>query len=98
MGKRLIAQRRGRGNHRFKATHRAVAKAEYISWEKAQQQPLARAQVVGLALDPGRSALLAKLLYEDKSTGHVVAAEGFLRLKRFRETVELSSALQAFMA
>jgi large subunit ribosomal protein L2 len=35
-----------------------------------------KAQVVDLVLDPVRSALLAKVLYEDNSSGHVVAAEG----------------------
>ena len=76
MGKRLIAQRRGKGSHKFKATHRAVGKAEYKTFDDKQKQEGVKAQVVDLVLDPARSALLAKLLYEDNTSGYVVAAEG----------------------
>jgi large subunit ribosomal protein L2 len=76
MGKRLILQRRGKGSHKFKATHRATAKAEYLNLDEKQATDLVKAQVVDLVLDPARTALLAKLLYEDNSCGHIVAAEG----------------------
>lgn len=76
MGRPLKSQRRGKGSGLFRATKHAVAKAEYKTFDAQQKTALVKAQVVALKTDPARSALLAELLYEDNSRGHVVAAEG----------------------
>jgi large subunit ribosomal protein L2 len=60
----------------FRSTHRATAKVAYKTLDEKQTTAKDRAQVVNLLMDPVRSALLAELLYADKTTGFVPAAEG----------------------
>ena len=79
MGKRVGAQRKGRGgssvytssSHRFKAGKHGI-KYTQTRDEKAKQ----KAKVVKLVHDPGRTAPLAELEYKDGSKDLMIAPEG----------------------
>jgi len=72
MGKRLIQQRRGRFNGRYTVpSHRFRGKIKY---QHSNQQ--SKAVVEDIIHDPGRTAPLAKIRFENKKTTLVIAAEG----------------------
>lgn len=70
MGKRLITQRRGSGNSRYKSPgHRFKSSAKYPGYEGG-------GQVIDIIHDPGRSAPLAKILLENFEEISMIAPEG----------------------
>ncbi len=75
MGKRLKTQRRGAGSPIYTATINAVAVAKYISYGKPGIKALG-GEIVELIHDPSKSGVLAKVVYDDGSEEHSIAAEG----------------------
>jgi len=75
MGKQLRQQRRGKGSSTFEAKHKGI-EAAYAAIDERQRNDKARAQIVDLLKESGRSSILALLRLEDGSTGYVIAAEG----------------------
>ena len=71
MGKRLITQRRGGGNPRYRSpSHRFKGAVKY------PHELDIRGQVVDLIHDPGRSAPLAVILLEDFKEINIIAPDG----------------------
>ncbi|MFH0954922.1 MAG: 50S ribosomal protein L2 [Candidatus Micrarchaeota archaeon] len=79
MGKRLRAQRRGKGSFTFMATKNAKADVHYIVPDEHQLEGILRGQVVDLVTDKGRTGILARILFEDGQREFVVAAEGIMQ-------------------
>lgn len=76
MGKRIRAQRRGRGTSVFRAsTHKRVAPANYPPLSKNGDEGLVGI-VKRLVHDPGRGTPLAEIRLQDGSTFYNVPAEG----------------------
>lgn len=72
MGKRIIAQRRGRGSSLYRAhSHRHLAEVKYNSKIEMNNS----ATIIDIQNDPGRNAPLAKIRFEDNTTTHVLASE-----------------------
>jgi large subunit ribosomal protein L2 len=72
MGKRLIQQRKGRFNGRYTVpSHRFRGKIRYHHNKKQT-----KGVVEDIIHDPGRTAPLAKIRFENKKTALVIAAEG----------------------
>ncbi len=77
MGKNLICQRRGKGSTTFKApSHRFKADAKLRPFDKIQKNSVVRARVVDLVDDPGRTAPLMELKFEDGYRCVVPACKG----------------------
>ncbi len=72
MGRRLKAQRRGKGS----LTFRASRKSGKSSYPPAESEEKKAGQVVGFEKMSGRNALLARILTEKKEEFTVIAAEG----------------------
>ena len=73
MGKRLIVQRRGKGSPTFRApTHLRKGKAAHPPLRGETLKGI----ITDLIHDPGRGAPLAKVRYDDNSTGLSIAVEG----------------------
>ena len=64
MGKRLRAQRRGKGSFTFMATKHAKADVKYIMPDEHQNEGVLRGQVLDLVTDKGRTGILAEVLFE----------------------------------
>lgn len=79
MGKRLRAQRRGKGSFTFLATKKARAMPHYIAVDEHQIESFLRGQVTDLVTDSGRTGVLAEILFEDNQRVFVVAAESLLK-------------------
>jgi large subunit ribosomal protein L2 len=76
MGKRIRAQRRGRGTPTFRAsTHKRVAPVKYPSASK-ELEGVVRGKVKELVHDPGRGAPLACVRLETGESFHTVVPEG----------------------
>ena len=73
MGKRIIAQRRGKGSPTYKApSHRYKGKITYPALQKEQLIGI----VKDIINDPGRSAPLAIIKFQDKTETLIPAPEG----------------------
>ena len=73
MGKRLIQQRKGRFNGRYTVpSHRFRGKIKYHHHNEKQTKGV----VEDIIHDPGRTAPLAKIRFENDKTSLVIAAEG----------------------
>lgn len=76
MGKRLIVQRRGRGTSVYRSpSHRHRGGVKYRKPEKAGEKGV-KARIIELLHDPGRTAPLARVQYEDGEKGLVLVPEG----------------------
>ncbi len=74
MGKRIIAQRRGKGSPTYRApSHRYLAKVRYIRIV----EPIT-ARVADILHDPGRNAPLALVTLPDGRETFVIATEGLM--------------------
>lgn len=72
MGKRIIAQRRGKGGHTFKApSHRYLTKLKYKQFKED-----INGKIIDIVNDPGRNAPLALVEFDDKSKDYILAREG----------------------
>ncbi len=77
MGKRIRAQRRGRGSSTWRAhTFRRVAPAKYPPISLGELKGALKADVVELVHDPGRGAPLAALRLETSEEFYTLAPEG----------------------
>lgn len=75
MGKRLIVQRRGKGSSVYKApSHRYKGKVTYGKYE--EKAGGLKGVVMDILHDPGRSAPVAKIMYENGEERLVLAPEG----------------------
>jgi large subunit ribosomal protein L2 len=68
MGKRIIAQRRGRGSSTYRFPKRRL-KSD-VSYESKS------GSIVDIVNDPGRTTPLAKIRYNDGSSGYLIAPKG----------------------
>src|SRR3989338_2284516 len=75
MGKRLKTQRRGAGSPIYAATMNGVADAKYINYSEIEAG-VQRGEIIELLNDPGRSSVLAQVVYESGKIEYVIAAEG----------------------
>ena len=76
MGKRIIAQRRGRGSPTFKApSHRYKGNLEHVRVDKNQT---VSGRVVELTHDPARSAPIARIQVERENGGEKKVEEQFI--------------------
>ncbi len=77
MGKRLKPQRRGRGTPRWRSPkQRFKVKLRYRTYDDVEKTGVIRGQVVDFLDDPGRSALLMKVKYDNNEEGFLLAPEG----------------------
>lgn len=74
MGKRIIAQRRGKGSPTYRApSHRYVGKIRYIK----VPEPV-NARVIDILHDPGRNAPVAIVTFPDGKETLIIATEGLM--------------------
>ncbi|MFX1256476.1 MAG: 50S ribosomal protein L2 [Promethearchaeota archaeon] len=92
MGKRILAQRKGRGTLPFKSpSHRHVGQVKYRPFKEGEDR--FKFKVIELIHAPGRSAPVAKIKYEDGNKGLWLPPEGifvgeeFIHAKRGRVKV-----------
>jgi large subunit ribosomal protein L2 len=72
MGKRIIAQRRGKGSHTFKApSHRYLTKLKYRQFKDDTE-----GKIIDIVNDPARNAPLALIEFPDKSRDFILVPEG----------------------
>ena len=77
MGKNIIAQHRGRGGPRYLApSHRYIGKVVYRKYDDLEKNNLIKGKVVDLIHDPGHSAPLALIRYENGEKQYILAPEG----------------------
>lgn len=74
MGKRLITQRRGRGSPRYRSPSHRFGGG--VCYPRIDYSKTVGGQVIDLTPDPGRTAPMAKILFEDFSEIMVIAPEG----------------------
>jgi large subunit ribosomal protein L2 len=70
MGKRIRAQRKGRGSVYKAPSHRYKSDAKYKNVRRYS------GKIIDIVHDPGRAAPLIKIRYEDGSLGYAIAPEG----------------------
>ncbi|MBI4210125.1 MAG: 50S ribosomal protein L2 [Candidatus Diapherotrites archaeon] len=75
MGKRLKTQRRGAGSPIYAATKNGAAEARYVNYAQSAEAAI-KGEVVELMNDPARSAVLARVVYDNGQEEHRIAAEG----------------------
>lgn len=76
MGKRLIIQRRGRGTPTYRsASHRFKGKIAYRSYDQIEKEDCLKGRVVDILHDPGRSAPLARIKFENGEKTLILAPE-----------------------
>ncbi len=77
MGKRITAQRRGKGTSVYRApSHLYVADVKYRKYDEKEKTGAIRGRVLDLLHAPERSAPLALVQFEDGSKSYVLACEG----------------------
>jgi|TARA_B100001964_G_C14251708_1_gene610290 large subunit ribosomal protein L2 len=78
MGKRITVQRRGRGTSTYKApSHRYLSKAKYRRYTSEEEGTIT-GTVIDIVHDPGRSAPLCKIKYQDDKMGYLIAQESVM--------------------
>ncbi len=83
MGKNLRQQRRGRGTNAFRKPPNTF-KADVVFADRKPGEKIA-GEVVELVDDPGHSAPLMKVLYENNSESYLLASEGIRVGSRIQE-------------
>lgn len=77
MGKRLIQQRRGGGNPRYRSPKsRYKVKLRYRRYDDLESTGMLKAQIMGFIDDPSREPLLMHVLYDNGEEGFLLAHEG----------------------
>jgi large subunit ribosomal protein L2 len=77
MGKRITAQRRGKGTSVYRApSHRYRGEVKYRKVDDKEREGVVKGVVLDVLHDPARSAPLIKVRYEDGETGYLLAHEG----------------------
>ncbi|BDZ69079.1 50S ribosomal protein L2 [Methanobacterium ferruginis] len=76
MGKRLIIQRRGRATPTYRsASHRFKGKIQYRSYDDLEKNGSLHGRVVDIIHDPGRTAPVAKVKFENGEQKLILAPE-----------------------
>jgi large subunit ribosomal protein L2 len=76
MGKRLIIQRRGRGTPTYRsASHRFKGKIAYRSYDDVEKEGCLTGRVADIMHDPGRSAPVALIKFENGEKQLILAPE-----------------------
>lgn len=82
MGKRILAQRKGRGTLTWRSpSHRHVGAVKYRPFKEGEE--LFKFKVVGLIHSSGRGAPLAKIKYQDGKKGLWLPPEGIFEGEEF---------------
>ncbi len=77
MGKRLISQRRGRGGSVYTCpSHKRRGEAKYRKYDDAEKNGKVIGKIIDILHDPGRSAPLAKILFETGEEKLYIVPEG----------------------
>lgn len=77
MGKRITAQRRGKGTNVYRApSHLYVTDLRHRKYDEKEKTGVIRGKVVDLIHDPSRTAPLALVEFEDRTKSYVLALEG----------------------
>lgn len=77
MGKRITAQRRGKGTSVYRApSHRYRGEVRYRRISDKEREGVVKGVVLDVLHDPGRTAPLLKVRYEDGEVGYLLAQEG----------------------
>lgn len=77
MGKRIIAQRRGRGTSVYKApSHRYKGEVKHRKYDEKEEKGEVKGKIVDIMHDPARSAPVAKVRFDDGEERLVLAPEG----------------------
>lgn len=77
MGKRLIIQRRGRGTPTYRsASHRFRGKIAYRSYDDLEKEGCLKGKVADIIHDPGRTAPVALVKFENGEKSLILAPEG----------------------
>lgn len=77
MGKRLIVQRRGRGTSVFRApSHKYRGEVKYRKIDEKERTDVVNGRVIEIMTDPGRSAPVVKVKFEDGEKKLVLGIEG----------------------
>jgi len=76
MGKGLKSQKRGAGRHRYLAPKRGKTDLAYRNYDDIEQTGVLNAKVTDIVDDPGRTALLMKVAYDNGEEGYLIAPEG----------------------
>ena len=76
MGKRLIIQRRGRGTPTYRsASHRFKGKIQYRQYDDLEKKGSLHGKVIDIIHDPGRTAPIAKVNFENGEQKLILAPE-----------------------
>ncbi|MDI6702365.1 50S ribosomal protein L2 [Methanothermobacter wolfeii] len=79
MGKRLISQRRGRGTPTYRsASHRFKGKIKYRAYDSLESEGSLKGSVVDIMHDPGRTAPVALVKFENGEKNLILAPEGLV--------------------
>lgn len=77
MGKRLKAQRRGRGTSTYRSpSHRYRGEIKHRQYDEEEKTGEVRGEVVDIIHDPGRSAPIARVRFEDGEERLILVSEG----------------------
>ncbi len=77
MGKKIIAQRRGKGSSTYRApSHKYLGKVKYRTLDERERGDSLLAEVIDVLHDPGRTAPVARVRYENGEERLVLVAEG----------------------
>ena len=92
MGKRIIQQARGHGSLTYRSPgHRFVAKPVHRPLDDLEKNGVVNGVVKDIIKCPGHYAPLAKVIYDDKKTGYIIAPEGL------KVNQEISSGILAIL-
>ena len=79
MGKRLISQRRGRGTPTYRsASHRFKGKIKYRAYDSIESEGSLKGKVVDIMHDPGRTAPVAHVKFENGEERLILAPEALM--------------------
>lgn len=76
MGKRIKSQKRGAASPRYLAAKRGKTDLAYRNYDDIEQTGVLNAKVTDIVDDPGRTALLMKVAYDNGESGYLIAPEG----------------------
>lgn len=76
MGKRLKSQKRGAAHHRYLATTNGKADLAYRNYDDMEKTGVLVARVTEIVDDPGRTAPLIRVAYDNEERGYLLAPEG----------------------
>lgn len=76
MGKRLKSQKRGAGRGRYLATKNGKVDLAYRKYDDIEKTGVLVAKVIDIVDDPGRTAPLIEVAYDNGEKGYLLAPEG----------------------